>query len=76
MDRARKEGLDGACWLEVDRFPKNRNCEPQFLQRNRFIYFTRTPNELELLCFGNWNRSTSNAWLRIYYSQFRAASSF
>ena len=31
----------------VERFLKNRNCEPQFLQRNRFIYCIKTPKEPE-----------------------------
>ena len=27
--------------LEVDRFPKHRNCELRFLQRKRFTYFSK-----------------------------------
>ena len=34
--------------LEVSRLPKNRNCEPQFLQRNRFIYLIKMANKSEL----------------------------
>ena len=34
--------------LEVSRLPKNRNCEPKFLQRNRFIYLIKMANESEL----------------------------
>ena len=31
--------------LEVSRLPKNRNCEPKFLQRNLFIYLIKMANQ-------------------------------
>ena len=33
--------------LVLERFLKNRNCEPRFLQRNRFIYCIKAPKEPE-----------------------------